>query len=235
MEKQVTREELSRCDGQDGRPAYVAFQGKVYDLSGSKLWSGGLHQRRHRAGTDLTAEISAAPHGEGVFQRISPIGTLVTPGQKSLHPLLRLYLDLHPHPVSVHFPIALTLVSAGFLVCHLASGIIGLVDAAYYTLLTAAIMSPIAALVGASSWWFNYQHKLTPTYKGKASLSIVLFILQAVTLTIWATNRTALPEREAAGWLYFALVIIMSALVLGLGKLGGEIVFPSRRKTGNQG
>jgi predicted heme/steroid binding protein/uncharacterized membrane protein len=234
MEKQVTEEELGRCDGRDGRPAYVAFQGKIYDVSGSRLWSQGVHQRRHQAGKDLTAEISAAPHGESVFQRISPIGTLVAPGQKAMHPLLRLYLDLHPHPVSVHFPIALTLASAGFLVCHLASGIVGLVDAAYYTLLAAAVMSPVAALAGVSSWWYNYQHNLTRTYKGKASLSIILFVLQAVTLIVWATNRNALAEREAAGWLYFALVIVMSGLVLGLGKLGGEIVFPSKKKTGNR-
>jgi predicted heme/steroid binding protein/uncharacterized membrane protein len=234
MERQVTKDELSRCDGRNGRPAYVAFQGKVYDVSGSELWSGGVHQGRHQAGKDLTAEISAAPHGESIFQRISPVGALAAPRQKSVHPLLRLYLDLHPHPVSVHFPIALTLASAGFLVCHLATGIMGLADAGYYTLLAAAIMSPVAALAGMSSWWYNYQHKLTRTYKGKASLSIILFVLQAVTLTVWATDRNALAEREAAGWLCFAMVFIMSGLVLGLGKLGGEIVFPSKRKTGNQ-
>jgi predicted heme/steroid binding protein/uncharacterized membrane protein len=234
MEKKITEEELSRCDGRDGRPAYVAFQGKVYDVSGSRLWSQGVHQSRHQAGKDLTAEISVAPHGESVFQRTSPVGTLVAPKQRSRHPLLRWYLDLHPHPVSVHFPIALTLASAGFLVCHLASGIVGLVDAAYYTLLAAAIMSPVAVLAGASSWWYNYQHKLTRTYKGKAILSIILFVLQAVTLIVWATNRNAAAEREAAGWLYFALVVVMSGLVLGLGKLGGEIVFPSKRKTGNR-
>ena len=51
-----------------------------------------------------------------------------------------------------------------------------------------------------------------------------------VTIVLWALNRDALLEREAVGWVYFALVLIMSGLVLSLGKLGGELVFPSRRK-----
>ncbi len=232
MEKHVTEEELKRCDGQDGRPAYVAFRGKVYDVSQSQLWSGGMHRLRHQAGRDLTTDFGAAPHDETVFQRIPPVGTLIAAKHKEMHPLLRSYLDLHAHPIAVHFPIALTLASAGFVVFYLLTGISSLVDAAYYTLLTAAIMSPIAVLAGMSSWWYNYQHKLTGIYKGKASLSITLFILQVVTLILWATNRHALPDREALGWLYFALVIIMSGLVFGLGKLGGAIVFSPGRKPG---
>ena len=234
MEKQITEEELSRCDGRDGRPAYVAFQGKVYDVSGSRLWSEGVHQHRHQAGKDLTAEISAAPHGESVFQRISPIGTLVAPGQKAMHPLLRLYLDLHPHPVSVHFPIALTLASAGFLICHLATGIMGLVDVAYYTLLAAAVMSPVAVLAGVSSWWYNYQHKLTVHTKAKpASPSSSSSCRQSPsqsgppTAMHWPSAKpragsTSRWSSSCPGWcLAWASWVV-------------EIVFPSKRKTGNQ-
>lgn len=43
-------------------------------------------------------------------------------------------------------------------------------------------------------------------------------------------NRTALVYREGIGWLYFALVLVMSVLVIFLGKLGGELVFPSKKK-----
>ena len=38
MEEQVfTKESLAQFDGKDGRPAYVAYQGKVYDVTGSTL------------------------------------------------------------------------------------------------------------------------------------------------------------------------------------------------------
>lgn len=234
MERQITEEELKTCDGRDGRPAYAAVRGKIYDLSKSRLWPGGVHQSHHQAGRDLTTDFGGAPHDESVFKRVPSIGTLVAAKSDGVHPLLRFYLDLHVHPIAVHFPIALTLASAGFLVLYLPTDIESLVDGAYYTLLAAAIMSPIAILAGVSSWWYNYQHKLTSIYKGKASLSIMLFVLQFVTLIVWATNRNALSDRKPIGWLYLALVIIMSGFVFGLGKLGGEIVFPPRRKPGRQ-
>ena len=55
--KEFTREELSRFNGEDGKPVYIAFEGKVYDASGSNLWKTGLHMRRHQAGTDLSEAI----------------------------------------------------------------------------------------------------------------------------------------------------------------------------------
>jgi len=38
-----------------------------------------------------------------------------------------------------------------------------------------------------------------------------------------------LLDRECIGWLYFALAIVMSGLVLLLGRLGGQIVFPPKK------
>ena len=34
--------------------AYIAFEGKVYDVSRSFLWQRGRHQVRHQAGIDYT-------------------------------------------------------------------------------------------------------------------------------------------------------------------------------------
>ena len=56
--------ELSAFDGRQGRPAYIAYKGKVYDVSASPLWRGGFHQDQHQAGKDITAELPEAPHGE---------------------------------------------------------------------------------------------------------------------------------------------------------------------------
>jgi predicted heme/steroid binding protein len=60
--KDFTAEELASFDGRDGRPAYVAFQGVVYDVSASGMWESGDHEGMHKAGRDLTAEHDDAPH-----------------------------------------------------------------------------------------------------------------------------------------------------------------------------
>jgi predicted heme/steroid binding protein len=74
--KEFTKEELARYDGKNGRPAYVAYEGKVYDLSGSFLWNNGSHQVLHDAGVDLTDAMEQAPHGRDVFDKFPLVGTL---------------------------------------------------------------------------------------------------------------------------------------------------------------
>jgi predicted heme/steroid binding protein/uncharacterized membrane protein len=234
VEKQITEDELKKCDGQEGRPAWVAFRGNVYDVSASQRWSGGIHMKRHQVGRDLTSEFAAAPHDESVFQHLPLVGRLAVVEEKRSNPLLEAYLDLHPHPVSVHFPIALTLASAAFLILYLVTDIDSLVDGAYYALLGGAVIAPVTMLTGVVSWWYNHGHKLTPTFKGKAGLSVALVVTGVTTIVLWSLNRDALLERETVGWIYLALVIVMSVLVLLLGKLGGTLVFPPRKKATRQ-
>lgn len=74
--RSFTREELTRGDGKDGRPCYVAFEGKVYDLSGSFLWRRGRHQVRHLAGLDYTGGLDDAPHGAELLERFPAVGVL---------------------------------------------------------------------------------------------------------------------------------------------------------------
>ncbi len=73
----MTREELARQDGRDGRPAWVAVNGKVYDFTESKMWRAGSHAGRHPAGSDLSAELAQAPHVRAVIERFPVVGELV--------------------------------------------------------------------------------------------------------------------------------------------------------------
>jgi predicted heme/steroid binding protein len=74
--KEFTREELARCNGEDGQPALIAAHGKVYDVSRSYHWRRGRHHVLHRAGMDLSAELSKAPHGAHLLARVPVVGTL---------------------------------------------------------------------------------------------------------------------------------------------------------------
>jgi predicted heme/steroid binding protein len=77
-ERRFTIEELKQYDGKDGRPAYIAYKGKVYDVTDSPLWASGDHQGLHEAGKDLTDEITEAPHGEETLTIMKIVGILVT-------------------------------------------------------------------------------------------------------------------------------------------------------------
>ncbi len=76
-------EELSRFDGSEKRPAYIAYKGKIYDVSSSKLWVEGNHVRKHLAGNDLTGALNTAPHGEEKVLQMPLVGELLPVSAKT--------------------------------------------------------------------------------------------------------------------------------------------------------
>ena len=74
--KYFTTDELAAFDGKDGRPAYIAFHGWVFDVTESSLWKNGEHKGLHQAGTDLSQSLGRAPHGAGLLERVPRVGKL---------------------------------------------------------------------------------------------------------------------------------------------------------------
>lgn len=76
MEKKFSKKELRTFDGQNGKPAYIAYNGSVYDVTDNLYWIDGNHLESHSAGTDLTSELDEAPHGPEVFEAAKKVGIL---------------------------------------------------------------------------------------------------------------------------------------------------------------
>ncbi len=74
--RRFTQKELARYNGKDGVPAFIAYAGRVYDVSGSFLWQEGSHQALHAAGRDLTGSLDDAPHAADLLRRFPMVGTL---------------------------------------------------------------------------------------------------------------------------------------------------------------
>ena len=75
-----TIEELSKFDGKDGRPAYVAVSGIVYDFTKCRYWKKGGHtpsRGKIWAGQDLTDDLKNSPHKESYLKRYPMVGWLV--------------------------------------------------------------------------------------------------------------------------------------------------------------
>jgi len=74
---ELTLDELSEYDGKDGRRAYVAVDGVIYDVTDVAAWKNGMHNGV-TAGKDLTDEImNQSPHGTSTLSKAEEIGKLV--------------------------------------------------------------------------------------------------------------------------------------------------------------
>ena len=71
-----TKSQLALRNGQDKPEIWVAYAGKIYDVTASRLWNNGKHYE-HWAGQDLTDELRDAPHTISVFEKFVVVGELV--------------------------------------------------------------------------------------------------------------------------------------------------------------
>lgn len=235
-QKIFTLDELARYDGKDGRPAYVAYKGKVVDVTGSKLWKAGRHMNRHEAGLDLTVDFSQAPHDEDRLARYPQVGVVAVEcaverkdgHDQELPWLLRRspFFRRHPHPMTVHFPIAFATGAVLFLGVYLATGA-ALCEAAVHAMNIAGILfTPVAILTGLATWKYNYAMNFMTPVKVKLLLSPVLLLQFAVAVVWWMVNPAVLSD-GGAGASRFALLVASMLPVMGvIGWLGAGLTFP---------
>lgn len=77
MDKEFTLEELKEYNGTNGKPAYVAINGNVYDMSNIGPWSGGTHFGL-LAGNNLTDQFMGCHRGaQSVLDKLTQVGKIV--------------------------------------------------------------------------------------------------------------------------------------------------------------
>lgn len=73
--REFTLEELANFDGANGKPAYVAVNGIVYDVTLIASWGGGSHFGV-LAGRDVTEEYNKCHEGKDKLSKLEVVGTL---------------------------------------------------------------------------------------------------------------------------------------------------------------
>lgn len=233
--KKFSREELKSHNGKDQSTVYIAHEDNVYDVSESKLWKTGMHMKRHPAGSDLTEELSAAPHGPEVLERMPQVGSLEPEADPmDAHVpsfLLKIFqmvpmLRRHPHPMTVHFPLAFCMVVPLFNLLYLISGILSFEETAFYMLVLSVIGTMMAGVTGPYTWWLNYGAKLTGNIKVKMAASVLLSLLLLVGLVwrVWVPD--VLIVQGTSAWIYLFLTFSYPMLVAILGWFGAKMTFP---------
>ncbi len=229
--KEFTPEELARCNGENDAPTYVAYQGKVYDVSNSKMWRSGLHMKRHRAGADLSTDIQAAPHQPDVLERFPQVGVLKAesePGPELEIPerlarLLKRFpmLRRHPHPMTVHFPIVFVFATAFFTLLYLLTGVASFEATALHCLWLGIPFTMVAISTGLYTWWLNYLAAPMRNVTIKKRLSLSLLTLMGI-LFIWRmVDPAVITPVSGAGYLYLLLVLLMFLMVCVIGLVRG--------------
>jgi len=231
--KEFDEKELSEFNGRDGKPVYVAHEGRVFDVSESRMWKGGLHMKRHHAGRDLSGDIHAAPHGPEVFERYPQAGILrqESPGRPMpafLSGILRRFplLRRHPHPMMVHFPIVFMFAVFLFDGLFLLTGVGAFETTAMHCLAAGVLSAPAAIATGYYTWWLNYLSRpMRPVTIKKNLSSILIFIsVAAIAWRIWDPQvlSTAGPGRI----LYTCLTFVLFVLTVVIAYFGGQLTFP---------
>lgn len=236
-DKRFTPQELAGFDGSDGKPTYVAYKGVVYDISASRMWKAGKHMNRHHSGSDMGLDLSQAPHAPDVLERFPRVGILEAPALAPepaadrvpawLSRFMKRFpmLKRHPHPMTVHFPIAFCVIIPLCLILALVTGWSGF-DAAMIVLLGAAtLFTPVAIVTGLFTWWLNYATAVIKPIIVKLIATPLLFLA-----VLWAfVTHLRTPDLLAAPGQHLAYIIVVLALlplVSVIGWFGAALTFP---------
>jgi predicted heme/steroid binding protein/uncharacterized membrane protein len=231
-------ESLEKFDGHENRPVYVAYKGKVFDVTKSPMWKNGLHMKRHSAGKDLSNELAAAPHGPENLDKYPQIGTLLKQpeaerrGPQFITDLLERYpfLRRHPHPSIVHFPVAFMISTALFFIIYLATNNPSFKDTSFNCLWAGIILTLPAMLSGYFTWWLNYNAKPITAIKLKIRLSFVMLAFSIAAFWWELVHPGISPALNFETIVYLILLLALIPLVTAIGWYGATLTLPMEKK-----
>lgn len=233
---ELDKNQLAEHNGQDGKAAYVAFEGKIYDVTNSKMWKKGLHMNRHHAGQDLSAAIGAAPHGPEVLTRFQQVGTLKSEPEQEVRPPLPHWLNnffdkypffkRHPHPMVVHFPMAFFMIASIFLLWYyLIHPAACLLEVIFYLHILGTLSLPFAMITGWFAWQVNYLGKPISNVTRKIILSFVVIIFDILVLVSIAGNLQLLAQPQGIQVAIPIMIFLYLPIVGFIGQQGGDLVY----------
>jgi len=193
--------------------------------------------RRHHAGSDLTTDIRAAPHGTEVLKRYPQVGILKEEAAereipKPLSFLLSRFpfLRRHPHPMIIHFPIVFMFSTAVFNILYLLSGKKAFETTALHCLAGGVLFTPMAIATGFYTWWLNYMAKPIRAVAIKQRFSAVLLAVEIIVFVWRIEMPDILDSFQFASLIYFLLILFLFPMVTVIGWFGAKLTFPIEKE-----
>ncbi|EIF51797.1 2-oxoacid:acceptor oxidoreductase subunit alpha [Sulfurovum sp. AR] len=228
----MTLEKLKQYNGKNNQKAYIAYKGNIYDVTNSPLWKNGTHQNMHEAGVDLTNVLANAPHGEEVFGKFEIVDTLDEEDENDRNNVstidwVQWYRKYHPHPMLVHFPIALHLFASGLDLIFLFQPSASFATAVFYTFFVSTVMGIFTMFSGILSWWINYQLALNHILVKKLIFSVTTLILGIIGIIIYLNDPGVVYLTTLPSIFYHGIIFLTGITVIILGYYGGKLTWPN--------
>ena len=140
---------------------------------------------------------------------------------RRINPTREKLLDLHLHPIAVHFPIAAT--AASFLVPIIALVIPSIADVLFSAITLVAMILPLLVIIGGISGYIGsilrYKTGKSKIPKAKIYLTIIYFILSCVQAYIAIADGVNADN----AWIMIIFGIVASVFAAKLGKMGSYL------------
>ena len=237
--KKFNLKDLAQFDGTDDKPAYLAFEGRIIDVSTSQHWHHGHHMGSHQAGRGFDAGNPSRSPRTGNVREFPPgrRPCCRRESQRKIPPFLAWVfhriplLRRHPHPMLVHFPMVFFISTTGFNLLYLLTGDPSFETTAWHCLWGGVLFLPLAIATGLFTWWINYEAEWLRQVKIKLVLAPLLFFL-ALSALLWRYfHPEIIISCQRLSLVYWGLIFSFTPLAIAIGWYRGLPQFPLERMT----
>ena len=141
------------------------------------------------------------------------------------------YRKYHPHPIFVHFPIALHYFASGLDMIFFFYPKGSFATAIFYTFFVATITGAIAMVPGIFSWWLHYKLAFTYIFIIKLTLSIVTLLLGVIAILIYTNDPEVVYTQSFPSIVYHGIVFSTMLTVTIVSYYGAKLTWSKRRST----
>jgi FlaA1/EpsC-like NDP-sugar epimerase len=133
------------------------------------------------------------------------------------------------HAIAAHFSNGLIPVAALYLMLTIPTGNTFFEHTVEHLIVIVLMAVPVSFFSGINDWKKKYNAAKAPIFMKKIKLSVILFTLSLITVSIRLTVSDVMSTNTVLHWLYIVLLFSMLPVVTLLGHYGGKLSAQSRQ------
>jgi uncharacterized membrane protein len=139
------------------------------------------------------------------------------------------YAAYHPHPIIVHFPIALHYFSGFADILFLADPSEGYESAVFLSFLIATVTGLFALISGIFSWWVNYNLATSKPFVIKLAGALFTLLIGLIPIVQKMADPDVAFSSGVDGIVYHAVIFMTVISVSVVGYYGGKLTWRAKR------